>query len=116
MTIDITALSRVIRRLDVSATLKAFVAVLAPLFVLNNLASIIAMIKVISTDGFSFVDGMPLVLMLLGHAILAFAPLAFIVADWVARRDASRHLSAIAGAAWGAFGFLIVGGLLGLIV
>jgi hypothetical protein len=108
--VDVTPLAKLVRELDVSATLKAFVAVLAPLVVLSNLRKIIAFFAdVMEIVDFFDSDEILLVVAFLVTSILAvFAPLGFIVTDWLARREAGRYLSAISGAALGLLGIVVV--------
>jgi hypothetical protein len=58
-TVDLTPLARLVRDLDVSATLKAFVAVLAPLFVINNLKAILSFVLQFIDMGFDFIARPP---------------------------------------------------------
>jgi hypothetical protein len=116
MTIDISGLAAVIRRLDVSATLKAFVAVLAPLFVLTQVATVFAGI-VGFVSNFDVSEDAAAFWGVVGVALLtAFAPLAFVLTDWIARQDAWRHVSAVTGGAIGAIGFGLGGAVIGCLV
>lgn len=110
-TVDVTPLAKIVRELDVSATLKAFVAVLAPLVVLSNLGKIIAFFANVMEMDFDFFDSGEtlLVVAFFFTTILAvFAPLGFIVTDWLARRETGRYLSAISGAALGLLGIVVI--------
>jgi hypothetical protein len=115
-TVDLTPLAKLVRDLDVSATLKAFVAVLAPFIVLANLKAIHTFTRqfvvmdfgFIESEAFLFGSGI-LILIILG----AFAPLCFILTDWIARREAGRYLSAISGAGLGLLGIVAIAQALG---
>ncbi len=116
MTVDITQWVKLVRAVDVSATLKAFVAVLAPFAVLANLAEISGFIRQVAEFEFDFSGNWAIVAGFIMAALLfAFAPLAFIALDWFARREVARHVSAIAAALLGALGFALLGTLIGAI-
>ena len=110
MTIDISALASMVRRMDVSATLKSFVVVVAVLLVWTNLATIgtalqWGILELFDAAGVASA-------WVITAVIAALAPLGFIVWDWVARRP-WRHLAAVSGALIGGIGFAAVGGALG---
>ena len=109
MTVDITALAGTVRRLDVSATSRSFFAVLAPLSVLLNLAGVFAFLVALLEADFGFEEDGAFVASAAVMAIFAFAPLGFVVHDWLARREGWRHMSAIIGAAIGSLGFALIG-------
>jgi len=109
-TVDLTPLSKLIRDLDVSATLKAFFAVLAPLIVIGNLGAIYSPIAMILDFDF---DSLLAAALMIISILAAFAPLGFIVTDWIPRREAGRYLSAITGAGLGLLGILAVSQALG---
>ncbi len=113
MTIDISALAAMIRRMDVSATLKSFVVVLAFLFVVKNLAVIQQFVRDILQSGLLDAEsGSVLLAWSITAAAVAFTPLAFVVWDWMARKQWG-HLAAINGALIGACGYAVIAGLLG---
>ena len=107
--IDITALAGLVRRLDISATIKAFSAVLAPLIAFQAGWVVRAIAN--------FVSGSPD--LDLTNVVRAFAvagvltPFSFLILDWAARKQAWRYVSAIIGAAAGAIAFASLGALLG---
>jgi hypothetical protein len=114
MIVDVTALATIVRRLDVSATLRAFVAVLAPLVVLWQLGVIVnALASLSELDGFAEIldnEDALFAAAIVALAIAgAFAPLGFIVADWAARHASWRHLTAVSGAALGGVLFTLIG-------
>ena len=110
MNVDITALAEVVRRFDVSATLKAFVAVLTPLLVLTNMGMILTFVSdALELDLLGYEDR-PLVAGFVAIAMLAsLAPLGFLVNDWLARQQSLRHVSAITGGVLGAIGYAAIG-------
>lgn len=114
MIIDISALAKMVRRMDVSATLKSFVVVFAVMFVLANLVNIMNFLMNFLQSGlFGDIDrGRFVIAWVVTAIIAAFGPLAFIVWDWMARQP-WRHLAAISGALIGGIGFAAVGFCLG---
>jgi hypothetical protein len=112
VTIDISALAAMVRRMDVSATLKSFVVVVAVLLVWTNLVTIGEMLR---SGMLEIVDDPGFLAAWIGTAaVAAVGPLAFVLWDWVARRP-WRHLAAITGAAIGGIGFAAVGGVLDIL-
>jgi hypothetical protein len=116
MTVDISALAWIVRRLDVSATLKTFVAVFAILLVLYNLTAIYQFVLIALHDDFGIVEsgstgwlGAGIVTLV----VASFGPLAFIVWDWVARRP-WRYLAAFNGAFLGAIAMAAIGAAIGV--
>lgn len=114
MSVDVTALAAIVRRVDVSTTLKAFVAVLAPLLVLWNIGLIVMAVEWLSDAGgfeewFGDEDGLYMAGIVVLALVAACAPLGFIVADWAARHAIWRHLTAVVGAALGAVLFALIG-------
>ncbi len=113
MSIDITGLTNLIRRLDLSATAKSFLAVATVFFVAMNLVNAYVFITevlrydVFEEEGAGFVIAQITVL-----AVFAFSPLLFIVWDWIMRKP-WRHLAAILGSLMGGVGLAILGGALG---
>jgi hypothetical protein len=117
MTIDISALAWMVRRMDVSATLKTFVAVFAIFIVLYYLGAIFQIVSGVLRDDFGISDSGGtgwLVLAITMSVIAAFSPLTFILWDWVARRP-WRYLAAFNGAFLGAISMAVIGGALGIV-
>lgn len=115
MTVDISALAAMVRRMDVSATLKSFVVVFAFLFVAQNLAAIFAFLKdVLRYDLIDSENIGILVAQAVTGTVFAFTPLAFIMWDWMARKQWA-HLAAITGGLIGGLGFALLGGALGFL-
>lgn len=115
MTVDISALAWIVRRLDVSATFKTFVAVFAILLVLYNLIAIYQFVLIALHDDFGIVESGSAGWLIAGIVTLvvaAFGPLAFIVWDWVARRP-WRYLAAFNGALLGAIAMAAIGAAIG---
>lgn len=121
MTIDIGPLSTVVRRVDASTTIRSFFAVLAPFVVLWNIGQIAWAMGFLFEAGlvevfFGGEDVILAILSLLVAFVLAFAPVWFVIADWLARRPGPPDFSALSGAALGALGVAILGALVGLFV
>ena len=115
MTIDITEIGSLVRRMDTSATLKSFVVVVSILFVLTNLANIYEFVlQIWLIDTMIPKESHHLIAIVILLIVFAFGPLAFIFWDWVARQP-WRHLSAIKGAITGAIGYAAIGGAVGFI-
>ncbi len=115
MTVDISALAWLVRRMDVSATLKTFVAVFAVFAVLVYLREIYQFVSEVLRFESEFFDSEFVGWLIAGVAmavISAFGPLAFIVWDWVARRP-WRYLAALNGALLGAIAMAAIGGGIG---
>ena len=88
MTVDITELVKLVRAADVAATLKAFVAVLAPFLVVANLQEILGFIQQAAAFEFDLSEYPGAIAASLAIAVLfAFAPLMFIVMDWLASEE-----------------------------
>lgn len=100
MIVDISALAWMIRRMDVSATLKTFTATFALLTVLFYLREIYEFVVDVIRYDFDLDESGSLA-WLVGSvslmAISAFTPFAFILWDWVARQP-WRYLAALNGA------------------
>ena len=113
MTVDITGVATVVRRLDESSTLRSFAAVLAILYVALSLTTIGVLIPQVVEFGFlEGEDRTAFVAALVAASLGSFAPLSFIAMDWVARKP-WRHVSAIVGAAIGGLGTAALAALLG---
>ena len=115
MIIDITALTWMIRRMDVSATLKTFSAAFAFLTVVFYLQDIFGFVvdtfryelDLVNADSIGwFASSVGLMI------IAAFTPLAFILWDWVARQP-WRVLAAVNGVLLGSLAAAGLAGLLG---
>jgi MFS family permease len=115
MSIDITPLVRMVKRLDISANFKAFVVVGALLMTIPNLRAIFmgivespVLVDMESND----------TLFAIGYLLTAFVvflvPLSAILWDWLARKP-WRHLDVIAGAFMGALAFGLIGAAFGTI-
>jgi hypothetical protein len=104
MNIDITHLSRVVRRLDVSSTMRAFLVVWMPLLVLTVLGVAFSVAREWLQDETDWSDPL-IVSVVIGISTILFlaSPLIVLMLDWAARKDAWRHLAAITGAGIGAF-------------
>src|SRR5215469_8269138 len=108
--IDITALGKVVRQFDISATIKAFSAVLAPLIATLNAAAAVAMLtKVVQLSSESEFTGAARAVAVVG----VLTPFLFMITDWAARKDDLKHLSAMTGAAVGGLGFAALGAFIG---
>jgi hypothetical protein len=97
-----------IRRMDVSATLKAFTVVIAFLTVLISLCSVYGFVIEVLHDDYGYgepADWVFLAAVLAAGTVAALTPLAFIVWDWMMRKP-WRATAAVTG---GLLGGLIVG-------
>ena len=118
MNIDISAISRMVRRFDTSATFKNFVAVFAILSVPVNLHVIHAFIVDAIVMGFGLWEPDDYVFLAATIAlafIAAVMPLGFILWDWVARQP-WRSLAAINAALLGGGAFSALAFAFGLTV
>ncbi len=115
MTIDISGIAWMIRRMDLSATLKNFVAVFAILSVPVYLGAIYAFIINLIEFGFDLWepnDTLFIAASIITAVVAVFGPLLFIVWDWIARQP-WRIWAAINGALMGAILFAALGAAIG---
>lgn len=115
MTIDVSGIAWMIRRMDVSATIKNFVAVFSilsvPLYLVAAFASLAGMIAF----GLDLEDSGDAIFLATGIVVAvlsALSPLLFILWDWVARQP-WRTWAAINGALMGALLFAAIGAAIG---
>jgi hypothetical protein len=101
VTVDITGVANVVRRLDESSTLQSFFAALALLYVAFSLATVGVMLWGLHQS--ESLDERELWLTLAAGTLASLAPLSFMAFDWIARKR-WRHLAAIVGAAIGGLG------------
>ena len=104
MIVDISALTRLIRGMDVSATLKTFTASFAFLTVLFYLQEIFQFVVDFLSYDLDLIDADSIGWFATAVGLMvisAFTPLAFIVWDWMARRTWG-YLAAFNGAVLGA--------------
>lgn len=124
MTIDISTLVQVVRRTDAMATLRSFLVLLAPFLVLWNIAMFANAVRfflsedMFSEDSFDYEpEDMLMVLGILAIGVVGiFAPVAFIIREWAARREIGRQFSAISGAILGAVGLVVVAAALSFLL
>ena len=115
MTVDISALAWMVRRMDVSATVKSFFAVFVIFVVLVYLSALYGFTSKLLHYLFHFLDSENLGVVfsvILTAVISTLAPLTFIIWDWVARKP-WRHLAALNGALLGSIAMALVGGAIG---
>jgi len=115
MIIDISALSWMIRRMDVSATLKTFTAAFAFLTVLFYLREIYEFVANIIRYDFDLDESGSLTSSIAAVSLMiisAFTPLLFILWDWISRQP-WRYLAAVNGAIVGAVAMAGVSALIG---
>lgn len=96
--IDISPLARVVQQVDQASTLRAFFALLAPAFVLWQLAGV-GGIAGFAFDIFDRNDAPALLAIVLAGTFFALWPLAFVLLDWIDRQDSFRMVSAATGGA-----------------
>jgi len=117
--LDISRLAAFVRRLDTSATLRSFGALLAVLGVAWKLVAIGAFAFIFQWlsggEGLEF-DTEEVVPVVAGVSLLLLTPLAFIANDALQRRDGARPFSVLSGAVLAALGLSLLGALLGGLV
>jgi hypothetical protein len=114
MSVDVSALAEIVRRFDVSATLKAFAAVIAPLLVVTYMGGILTFMSGVFELDLLNDEDRPFFVGFVAIALIAsLLPLSFLVNDWLARRQSLRDFSAMTGAAIGAVGYAAIGLALG---
>ena len=97
--LEVDRLAHFVRRLDTSATLRSFGALLAVLGVAWALVKIGVVSAIFQLSPGSDVEDVPeLALALMLVALLALAPLGFIVSDAIQRQDRWRPLATLSGA------------------
>jgi hypothetical protein len=114
-TVDISPLARVIEQVDRSITWRSFFVAAAPFLVLWGLGETYLAYGFAHRFSALFNDGLSFEwwYFVLG-GLLALAPLAFALWDWLDRQDSLRLLAAASGSAVGAVAMMAVGALLGL--
>ena len=114
--LDISRLAAFVHRLDTSATLRSFGALLAVLgvaWMLFAMGAFAGIVHWLSGGEALDLDAEKVALIVAGMTLLLLTPLAFIVNDALQRRDGARPVSALSGAVLAALGLALVGALLG---
>ena len=114
--LDIGRLAAFVRRLDTSATLRSFGALLVVLGVawkLIELGTFTVIVQWFSGAETVAIDTAALLLGVAGMGLIALIPLAFIANDALQRRDDARVVSALSGSMLAAVALALIGALLG---